>query len=68
MKASAEFFGADCKTLLGNKLNINENSVVPDVVKEAVRRCVPVQMSFLYDFDKQRTDKRFSLRVPGPAI
>ena len=52
-------FGADSQTLLGNKLNINENSVVPDVVKEAVRRCVPVQMSFLYDFDKQRTDKRF---------
>ena len=46
-------FGADSQTLLGNKLNINENSVVPDVVKEAVRRCVPVQMSFLYDFDKQ---------------
>ena len=32
-------FWADSQTLLGNKLNINENSVVPDVVKEAVRRC-----------------------------
>lgn len=52
-------FGADSQTLLSNKLNINDNSVVPDVVKEAVRCCVPVQMSFLYDFDKQRTDKRF---------
>lgn len=54
-----QIFGADAQTLLDRKLNINDNSVVPDVVKEAVRLGVPVQMSFLYDFDKQRADKRF---------
>ena len=57
-------FGADSQTLLGNKLNINENSVVPDVVKEAVRRCVPVQMISI----NREPINVFSLRVPGPAI
>lgn len=52
-------FGADRKMLIEKKLNINDNSIVPDVVKEAVRQSTPVQMSFLYDFDKQREDKRF---------
>ena len=55
-------FGADSQTLLGNKLNINENSVVPDVVKEAVRRCVPVILI------NREPINAFSLRVPGPAI
>lgn len=61
-------FGADSQTLLGNKLNINENSVVPDVVKEAVRRCVPVQMSFCMILINREPINAFSLRVPGPAI
>ena len=32
-------FGADSQTLLGNKLNINENSVVPDVEGSSSSLC-----------------------------
>ena len=61
-------FGADSQTLLGNKLNINENSVVPRRGEGSSSSLCSGTDEFLYDFDKQRTDKRFSLRVPGPAI
>ena len=47
-------FGADSQTLLGNKLNINENSVVPDVFCMISINREPINV--------------FSLRVPGPAI
>lgn len=54
-----QIFGADAQSLLEKQLNINDNSLVPDEVKEAVRSGRPIQTSFLYDFDSQREEERF---------
>ncbi len=54
-----QIFGADAQSLLEKKLNINDNALVPDEVKEAVRCGHPIQTSFLYDFDSQRKEERF---------